>query len=259
MRTLKHVNLFHHCEDKKEVYLAFQRDFDRDTRIQLWWEFVLGGCAVGAAAGYGSSVACTRLSARSRATLITAIATGSCMQLTGVNMSSRITLGDNLPPPALAEGATSRTHMNKEEARILHGLFYNRGIGERVSYSAGELNWLKTKSFREGAKWRGQSLESGADKHLASIGAISAAAARPLAYLQGQGYIKYGKELGWFLIEVTASGADTARKLHTFWGRTDLLSTRMGSFGLLLLRRCGYYFAGCSPKQPSPTGRHTPS
>lgn len=41
--------------------------------------------------------------------------------------------------------------------------------------------------------------------------------------MQGQGYIKYEKELGWFLIEVTASGADTARKLHTFWGRTDLL------------------------------------
>ena len=49
MRTLKQLNLFHHCEDKKEVYLAFQRDFDRDTRIQLWWKVVLGGCAVGAA------------------------------------------------------------------------------------------------------------------------------------------------------------------------------------------------------------------
>ena len=82
-------------------------------------------------------------------------------------------------------------------------------------------------SFREGANWQKdgklQSLESKVDKHLASIGATSAAAARPLAYLQGHGYIKYEKELGWFLIEVTASGADIARELHTLWGRANIL------------------------------------
>lgn len=41
--------------------------------------------------GYGSSAACTRLSAGSHATLITAIATGSCTQLTGKNAATRIT------------------------------------------------------------------------------------------------------------------------------------------------------------------------
>ena len=39
MSKLKHVNLFHHCEDKNEVYAAFQRDLDRDTYyggISFW-------------------------------------------------------------------------------------------------------------------------------------------------------------------------------------------------------------------------------
>lgn len=91
--------------------------------------------------------------------------------------------------------------------------------------------------IRKGANWQKdgklQSLESEVDKHLASIGATSAAAARPLAYLQGQGYIKYEKELGWFRIEVTASGADTARELHTFWGRRNIFLYKKYKDGLL--------------------------
>jgi hypothetical protein len=47
MRKLEHKNLFNYG-DKKEVYAALQRDFDRDTWIQLWWRLALVGCALGA-------------------------------------------------------------------------------------------------------------------------------------------------------------------------------------------------------------------
>jgi hypothetical protein len=47
-KNLKHVNLFHYCENKKEVYAAFQGHYNRDTWIQHWWHIVLIGCALGA-------------------------------------------------------------------------------------------------------------------------------------------------------------------------------------------------------------------
>jgi hypothetical protein len=48
MKRLGHVNLFHYGE-RQEVYAAFQRDFNRDTWVQLWWHLVLVACALGAA------------------------------------------------------------------------------------------------------------------------------------------------------------------------------------------------------------------
>lgn len=122
--------------------------------------------------------------------------------------------------------------MNQEEARLLHGLYYHREIvGEELPFTAAELNWLVNTSIPEGKKWKGEggklkSLESDADDYLAGIGATSAAASRPLAYLQSHGYIRYKKGSNFLRIAVTGAGADVARELDTFWGRVNLLYKR---------------------------------
>jgi hypothetical protein len=119
--------------------------------------------------------------------------------------------------------------MNKEEAQILHGLYYHREIvGEELPYSAAELNWLVITPIPKGRSWAGEdgklkSIETETDDYLSSIGATSAAAARPLAYLQASGYITYRKDSGFFRVAVTGSGADLARELDTFWGRANIL------------------------------------
>lgn len=119
--------------------------------------------------------------------------------------------------------------MNKEESRILHGLYHHREIvGEELPYSAGEINWLANTPIPKGKLWLGEdgklkSLETEAENYLASIGATSAAAGRPLAYLQAAGYITYKKDSNLFRIAVTGSGADLARELDSFWGRMNVL------------------------------------
>lgn len=111
--------------------------------------------------------------------------------------------------------------MNKEEERILHGLYYHREmIGEEMMFTASEINWLKNTSIPNGRKWKGEdgrlkSIEIPNEDYLASIGATSAAAKRPLAYLQEAGYITYKKDANYFRIAVTGTGADLARELDT--------------------------------------------
>ena len=118
--------------------------------------------------------------------------------------------------------------MNKEEEQILHGLYYHREIiGEEFPFTAGEINWLVNTPIPKGRKWLGpdgklKSMESKTDDYLASICATSAAAERPLAYLQASGYITYKKDGDVFRIAVTGSGADLARELNTFWGRANV-------------------------------------
>lgn len=119
--------------------------------------------------------------------------------------------------------------MNKEEKRILHGLYFHREmIGENMMFTASEINWLKNTSIPNGRKWKGEdgklkSIEIPNENYLASIGATSAAAKRPLAYLQEKGYIIYKNEGQYFRIAVTATGADLARELNSFWGRKNIL------------------------------------
>jgi hypothetical protein len=119
--------------------------------------------------------------------------------------------------------------MNKEESRILHGLYYHREIvGEELPYTAGEINWLANRPISKGREWLGidgkpKSLETENENYLASIAATSAAASRPLAYLQSMGYITYRKDANFFRISVTGTGADFARELNTFWGRANIL------------------------------------
>jgi hypothetical protein len=111
--------------------------------------------------------------------------------------------------------------MNKEEERILHGLYYHREIvGEEMIYTASEINWLKNTSIPNGRKWKGEdgrlkSIEIPNEDYLASIAATSAAAKRPLAYLQEKGYITCKNEGHYFRIAVTVAGADLARELDT--------------------------------------------
>jgi hypothetical protein len=119
--------------------------------------------------------------------------------------------------------------MNKEEEKILHGLYFNREIvGEDVPYSPSEINWLIKSSIENGKKWRGkdgnlQSIYNESDDYLGSIGATSAAAQRPLSYLQDAGYIIYKKDSNYFRIAVTGKGADIARELDTRMGRFNLI------------------------------------
>jgi len=119
--------------------------------------------------------------------------------------------------------------MNKEEEKILHGLYFNREIvGEDVPYSPSEINWLIKSSIENGKKWRGkdgklQSIYNESDDYLESIGATSAAAQRPLSYLQDAGYIIYKKDSNYFRIAVTGKGADIARELDTRIGRFNLI------------------------------------
>jgi len=49
MSKLGHNNLFRHAAGRAEVYQTFQRDFNRDTWIQLFWHGVLLVMALGAA------------------------------------------------------------------------------------------------------------------------------------------------------------------------------------------------------------------
>ena len=146
--------------------------------------------------------------------------------------------------------------MNKEEEQILHGLYYHREIvGEELPFTAGEINWLINTPIPKGREWLGpdgklKSTESNTDNYLASIGATSAAARRPLAYLHTSGYITYKSDGGFFRIAVTGAGADLARELNTFWGRANILHRKhkngvllflAGTLGYLvsLLTKCG--------------------
>ena len=52
MAKLEHKNLFAYGE-KPEIYAAFQRDFDRDTWIHVFWRFVLFACAIAAITASG--------------------------------------------------------------------------------------------------------------------------------------------------------------------------------------------------------------
>ena len=118
--------------------------------------------------------------------------------------------------------------MNKQEAKILHGIYHHRElVGEEMLYSAAELNWLVNASYKEGKNWVGEderlkAFETPADNWLSSYGMTSAAAERPLAYLREQGYLDYQKGNGLFRVKITGRGADTARELATLYGRINL-------------------------------------
>lgn len=49
MGKIGHKNLFQYTESRFGVYQTFQRDFDRDSWIQVFWRSVLISMAVGAA------------------------------------------------------------------------------------------------------------------------------------------------------------------------------------------------------------------
>lgn len=119
--------------------------------------------------------------------------------------------------------------MNKQEAQIIHGLYFHREmVGETIPYSANEIAWLAQTKIPETRKWKKtdgklHSMENKGDNYLASVGAISAAVQRPLRYLHETGLIQYQTEHGQLRISVTAAGADIARELDSWYGRANLL------------------------------------
>lgn len=114
--------------------------------------------------------------------------------------------------------------------KILHGIYFHREmVGEPICYSAPELNWLVHASFSQGRKWQKdgklQTLNGPHDDYLAQIGAVSAAAERPIRYLLSSGYIRRTAGPG-FRISVTVKGADLARALDTRAGRLNFWYSR---------------------------------
>src|SRR5687768_1628925 len=85
--------------------------------------------------------------------------------------------------------------MNKEEEQILHGLYYHRRIvGDEFPYAAAQINWLVHTPIPKGREWRGpdgklKSKETETGDYLNNITTTSAAAKRPLSYLQSCDYI----------------------------------------------------------------------
>lgn len=119
--------------------------------------------------------------------------------------------------------------MNKAEMKILHGIYFHREmINEPICYSAAELNWLVHASFAQGRQWERdgklQALKMPHDDYLAQIGATSAAAERPIRYLQSAGYVRWLTGPG-FRIAVTVKGADLARTLDSAAGRASFWYT----------------------------------
>lgn len=118
--------------------------------------------------------------------------------------------------------------MNKIEAQILHGIYHHREmVGEDMPFTASEINWLINSCIPITKNWQDKNgklktLEEKNEDYLASIGATSAAAIRPLSYLQEAGYINYKKDHNYIRISVTGKGADVARELDTKLGRANL-------------------------------------
>lgn len=132
--------------------------------------------------------------------------------------------------------------MNSEEKRVLHGLYYHREmVGEAIPFVSNEIVWLTRTKLPNTRNWRKQdgslrSAEEKAANHLATVGATSARAERPLSYLQQSGFIDYTIQGGMFRISVTAKGADLARELDTRWGRFNVIykEHKEGAVSLLL-------------------------
>jgi hypothetical protein len=131
--------------------------------------------------------------------------------------------------------------MNKEEKRVLHGLYHlNQMVLHEVPLTADEIAWLIQTPIPKGRGWRGEdsklnSVECEGVDYLTRITATCAAAERSLSYLQAAGYIDYKKEDRVFRVAVTGPGADVARELDSFLGRLNVLyrSHKDGVFWLI--------------------------
>jgi hypothetical protein len=120
--------------------------------------------------------------------------------------------------------------MNKQEAKILHGLYHHRRmIGEKILYSTEALFWLTRVSFDEGQNWvRPDNTlnmdEAPGDDYLGRHAATAGIVVRALSYLESMGFIEYlGSANGEVMITVTGAGANRARDLASWYGRLNLL------------------------------------
>jgi len=117
--------------------------------------------------------------------------------------------------------------MNRDEDRILHGLFHDREmVGETMIMTGSEVLWLTKHSFAEGAKWRKdgklQSLDLSQQSTETIFRLITAEQSRPIRYLAERGFIISERTKvtdAMLRIAVTGQGADRARRLHTWLGR----------------------------------------
>ena len=131
--------------------------------------------------------------------------------------------------------------MNKEEERVLHGLYFDREmVDEEAVVTGSEVLWLARHTFRAGNTWRKdgklQTLDKSQQSGETAFRAVTAEQTRPLRYLHNSGMIQYKTKSNMLFIHVTAAGADRARQLHTPWGRLNLWyqEQKTGLIGLVV-------------------------
>jgi hypothetical protein len=118
--------------------------------------------------------------------------------------------------------------MNEMERRLLHGLYFERElVACELLYNAPELRWLLDTPIPNGRNWRGtdkrlKSCPVSTSDPIGSFATVLTDVLRPLAYLAAAGYVSYTHESDIFRVQLTALGADIARKLDSRMGRCEL-------------------------------------
>jgi hypothetical protein len=131
--------------------------------------------------------------------------------------------------------------MNKQEARVLHGVYFDRQyIENETFYNCAEIYWLTVHPLAAGRNWRDTEgrLQSASpsDDPFSSIAKTRAAAIKPLAYLQGAEFLTYQVNGDAVRVSLSIAGANRARELGSMFGRINLRyrEQKDGLIGLLI-------------------------
>jgi hypothetical protein len=101
--------------------------------------------------------------------------------------------------------------VTKKEAKILHGLYFDRQmVDEELVATGSEVLWLAKHSFSEGKGWRKegkpQNLDKSQQEKTPCFRAVSAEQIGPLNYLKQQGSIELLQKSNMLFIRVTSQG-----------------------------------------------------
>ncbi|MDD2772316.1 MAG: hypothetical protein PHP45_01310 [Elusimicrobiales bacterium] len=135
--------------------------------------------------------------------------------------------------------------MNDEEKKVLHGLYFDMGVGNPICIKSGEILWLINASMPEGKTWKikdekRKSFDIKIDNFREDYAHMHAISEKVLQYLTQEEFITCSKRgmfpEEYFEISVTSAGADFARELDSRFGRLNILykDHRDGVFGLII-------------------------
>jgi hypothetical protein len=131
--------------------------------------------------------------------------------------------------------------MNKQEERVLHGIYFDRqAIENETFYNCAEIYWLTIHQLAAGRNWRDAEgrLQSASpsDDPFSSLAETRSAVIKSLAYLQGAGFVKYQDNGDAVRVSLTIAGADRARELGSTFGWINLRyrEQKDGLLGLLI-------------------------